>query len=393
MLVLMTLTHIPTRFSDPLGQPFGFVSAAEGFVMLSAYVAGMVYTQRQLRHGDEAMGLAFLKRALKIYVCQAALLIFLLTVIALVGVLAEQPAITNLVSFFLARPVTALFSGLLLVYNPPLLDILPMYIVFMLASPLVLLFGRRHGWSGMLVASGLLWLASQFGLSQAGYDTVVRLTGMPVPFRETGSFEMFAWQFLWMIGLWTGSAQATGRPAQPKAFPAWAVGCAIAIVAVNFVWRHAIGQAPFPADNAANMLYDKWQLGPLRLVNFLALMLLAMHFAPLAHRLPRWRALERLGQQSLPVFCAHLVLAMLILAGFGDTDPNRAWLLDALILAVCFAALYAVALASERVDREAAAAGVKFRARRAERRRRRSSSAAVRRQRYSLRRKPGRGAT
>ena len=31
MLVLMTLTHVPTRFSSPAGQPFGYVSAAEGF--------------------------------------------------------------------------------------------------------------------------------------------------------------------------------------------------------------------------------------------------------------------------------------------------------------------------------------------------------------------------
>ena len=33
MLVAMTLTHLPTRFSSPAGQPLGFVSAAEGFVM------------------------------------------------------------------------------------------------------------------------------------------------------------------------------------------------------------------------------------------------------------------------------------------------------------------------------------------------------------------------
>ncbi len=43
MLVLMTVTHLPTRLTDPLGQPFGFVSAAEGFVLLSAFVAGLVY--------------------------------------------------------------------------------------------------------------------------------------------------------------------------------------------------------------------------------------------------------------------------------------------------------------------------------------------------------------
>ena len=46
MLVLMTLTHVPTRFSSPAGQPFGYVSAAEGFVLLSAFMAGSVYTRR-----------------------------------------------------------------------------------------------------------------------------------------------------------------------------------------------------------------------------------------------------------------------------------------------------------------------------------------------------------
>ena len=43
MLVLMTITHLPTWFSSHVGQPFGFVSAAEGFVFLSAYLVGTVY--------------------------------------------------------------------------------------------------------------------------------------------------------------------------------------------------------------------------------------------------------------------------------------------------------------------------------------------------------------
>src|SRR5215831_9237835 len=49
MLVLMTLTHMPTRFSDPLGQPLGFVSAAEGFVFLSAFLAAYVGIGRGVR--------------------------------------------------------------------------------------------------------------------------------------------------------------------------------------------------------------------------------------------------------------------------------------------------------------------------------------------------------
>ena len=59
MLVLMTLTHLPTRLSSPLGQPFGYVSAAEGFVLLSAYMAGLVYGHTAEKHGIDAMAGAF----------------------------------------------------------------------------------------------------------------------------------------------------------------------------------------------------------------------------------------------------------------------------------------------------------------------------------------------
>ena len=55
MLVLMTVTHLPTWFSAHVGQPFGFVSAAEGFVFLSAYLVGTVYSQTAIKHGFPAM--------------------------------------------------------------------------------------------------------------------------------------------------------------------------------------------------------------------------------------------------------------------------------------------------------------------------------------------------
>ena len=72
MLVLMAATHLPTRFASPLGQPFGYVSAAEGFVLVSGFLAGRVYMARQQKRGEEEMRWAFLKRALKIYAWQVA---------------------------------------------------------------------------------------------------------------------------------------------------------------------------------------------------------------------------------------------------------------------------------------------------------------------------------
>ena len=356
MLVLMTVTHLPTRYSDPLGQPFGYVSAAEGFVLLSAFMAGMVYTARERRDGEAVMREAFLKRALKIYGCQAALLLFLFTVIALIGVATRQDAITNMISFYIEQPLTAFFSGLLLVYSPPLLDILPLYIVFMLVSPVLLLHGLQHGWLGILALSVLLWLLAQFDLGRAVYDGVVALTGLPVPFPQTGAFEIFGWQFLWVMGLWMGSVRAATREPAPVVFPPWLVRAAVVLGVTGLVWRHAVGQLPFPGHDALNLMFDKWHLGPLRLINFFALLTLAMHFGPrIAARLPRLTVLETLGAASLPVFCAHLVLALLLLALAGDVSQQRPLWLDTLILAGSYAILYAVAWISGQLDLRTAA--------------------------------------
>jgi len=365
LLVLMTLTHLPTRFSDPAGQPFGFVSAAEGFVMVSGFMAGLVYSAKARRDGEAQMHEAFFKRALKIYACQAGLLLFAFTVIAAIGMAAREEAVTNLLAFFFERPLTAVFSGLLLIYNPALLDILPIYILFMLVSPLILLHGLHHGWGGILAGSVLLWLAAQFDLGRALFEHFDLWLKLAVRYEEMGAFEVFGWQFLWVLGLWMGAAK--DQPdAPPSAFPPWLVRGAIVYACICLVWRHVVGQTPFPGNAGLNLMFDKWHLGPLRLIDFMALMLLLMHYGPwLKRHLPRVAVLETLGRASLPVFCAHLVVALTALALFGAANPSRPWTLDVLILTVGFAVLYGVALVSQAVDDRAAALRPKLKARRA----------------------------
>jgi hypothetical protein len=346
MLVLMILTHLPTRLAVPLGQPLGFVSAAEGFVLLSAYMAGIVYTLRARRDGEPVMRDAFLRRALKIYTCQAALLVFLFTVVAFIDLFTDEEAIGNLTSFYHQDPVAAVFGAALLLYNPPLLDILPMYIVFMLASPLLLLHGLHQGWGSILAGSLLLWFVSQFGFGAWLYAQAVDLTGLPVPVAETGSFALLSWQFVWVLGLWMGTTSVT-RPA-PRPFPRDMVITATVYASVCLVWRHAVGQVPFGDHPSFNMLFDKWHLGPLRLLDFMALMVLAMHHAPwLKRHLPRLRSLEVFGAASLTVFCGHLVLALVALALVGESKPLRAWWVDPLILIGGFALLYGLARAQQ----------------------------------------------
>jgi hypothetical protein len=340
MLVLMTLTHMPTMYSLPSGQPFGFVSAAEGFVFLSAYMAGRVYGQRGRRDGLDAMQTAFHARALKLYVCQLGLLLLTFTAIAWLGVHNRQGGVTGLLEFFFIDPASAVVGAALLLHNPPLLDILPMYIVFMLASPWLLRRGLQQGWRGVLAVSGLLWLGQQWGLGQLLYDEAVALTGLPVPYKDMGAFHWLAWQMLWVVGLWLGTRQ-TPLPRVPL----WVLLPASLYALGMLLWRHMAGQDPLPWLPAVGILLDKWSLGPMRVLNFASVFLVLVSAGPwLVRVLPRPHALELLGRHALAVFCAHIVIALFTLAFFGSTQVVRPWTTDVALLLAAFAGLFAVAM-------------------------------------------------
>lgn len=347
MLVLMTLTHMPTMYSLPSGQPFGFVSAAEGFVFLSAFMAGRVYGRRARRDGMAAMQAAFQERALKLYLCQLGLLLLAFTLIAWLGVYNRQGGVTGLLEFFFIDTQAAVVGAALLLYNPPLLDILPLYIFMMLASPWLLRQGLLRGWRVVLAVSGLLWLGEQWGLGGALHGLIASLTGLPIPYKDTGAFHWMAWQALWVSGLWLGTRE------QPwPRLPRWILAPAAAYALGMLIGRHVAGQDPLPWLPAVGILLDKWSLGPLRVLNFASVLVLLVAAGPwLVRTLPRIQALELLGRHSLAVFCAHIVIALFTLAFFGSTQVIRPWTTDVTLLAAAFAGLFGVAMLLETRER------------------------------------------
>ena len=351
MLVLMATTHVPTRYSTWLSQPLGFVSSAEGFVFLSAYMVGAIYTGRALENGLAAMRSALWRRAGVVWLCQVGMLLFLFTLIANIGLHTDRQAIKNLISFYLAEPIDALWTGLLLIYNPPLLDILPMYVLFMLASPVALTMGLwRNGWLPVIAGSLTLWALAQFGLIQEIYRILIQAIEPKMPYHETGAFELAAWQFIWIMGMWMGSRRESNP--NPRPFPGWIVALSLVVAVTCMVWRHAIGQAPFGARGDLNALFSKWHLGPLRLVDFFALLVLVTRFGPYLAARVRFRVLETLGRASLSVFCAHIVIVLLVLAMVGDKVGITPLWVDTVLLISTLIGLYTVALISNRLDRE-----------------------------------------
>lgn len=342
MLVLMTLTHLPTRFSDPLGQPFGFVSAAEGFVFLSAFLAAYVGIGRIHAHGLSAMRQWLRHRWGVVYACHAGLLAFLFLVAVPIGAAHDQAAITDLASHFLRSPAWAVAQSLALVYNPPLLDILPLYIVFLTATPSVLTFAQRRGWALPLAASASIWVLAQLGVGRTSFEAFAYMVGFELPYHQTGSFSFLAWQMLWMFGLWAGHAFAT-KPAEAHRPQVWVGLIALGYATVWFVWRHTTGQVPEPHGGELNVLFDKWSLGPMRLLDFTALMVAVLALWP---RNAPWLlppCLAWLGRATLPAFCAHLLVCLLVLAVFGAANPARPIWVDVALLAAALAAMFAAA--------------------------------------------------
>lgn len=321
MLVWMTLTHLPTIVSTYVNQPFGFVSGAEGFIFLSALFTGRIYSLVAERESDGAMQSQLWMRTVRLYIYHALLLALAFLVVARFATGGNRPGLHNLLDFSFASPRQAVIDAALLIYRPPLLDILPMYITFLLVTPLVLRLGKRIGWNVILAAGFALWLAAQFGLRQTLYDFSVRSFGLSVPLSATGSFDLFAWQFLWLGGLYCGVRWAKGdlpveKWAQRMLVPAFF------IVPVLLALRYSVGRGV--ELGGFEVSFDKWHLGVVRLIDFAAIAALLIRFQSALKALAI-RPLVLMGQASLQVFCAHLLFCFLGLAIMGDAPMVNGW--------------------------------------------------------------------
>src|SRR6202049_1680558 len=212
MLVWMVMTHLPTWLPNYTNQPFGFVSASEGFIFLSALFTGCIYFRFAEHRGYAAMRKKIGMRTLRLYGYHVLLLTFAFLVAVPIASRGDRPNVHNLLDFyFTAGPRQSIIEPILLIYRPPLLDILPMYIIFLLLTPVVLTAAQRIGWKSILSASFTLWFLAQLGFRWAEHDFVNRLLGVRIPLNEMGSFDLWGWQFLWTLGIWFGVRWAQGN--------------------------------------------------------------------------------------------------------------------------------------------------------------------------------------
>jgi Uncharacterized protein conserved in bacteria len=312
-LFCIFIDHIPNNILAKFTlQSLMFADAAEVFILISGYTAGMVYGRAMEREGLMISAVRIYHRVWQLYVAHVFLfMIFMATMAYTAGALntslyAEEFGAAN----FLNEPGLAVVKALTLQFQPAFMDILPLYIVLLAVLPLAVTGFRS--WPTMVIFVSLaIWLAVQI-------DKRIALPAYPGP-DQYWFFNPFAWQALFFLGAWFGwRANHGGVPWLNRRWLFYlAVGLSLAGFLIRFSWTLHEFYDPIPVSASGELLWpflSKGDLGFLRFANVLALALLVSRVIhPQAWFLVgrAARPFVICGRNSLHIFCLGILLSVL----------------------------------------------------------------------------------
>jgi hypothetical protein len=318
-LLFIFVDHVPDNVLAKFTlQNFGFADAAEVFVLLAGFSAVLAYQRVFEGQGFKAGVSRVFERVRDIYLWHLALVVISglgLTLAA--NYFGNISYITNIgVHVFSENTTRSTLLAAVLVNQPNMLNILPLYIVLLMFwLPFVLWLLPRNPWQALVLSVGL-WAAAN--LLSANLPSLQHPIGWV--------FNPFAWQLLITIGALT--AHFTRKGPLPFSRPLmWvAVGYVTFAFLVVAPWTHIPGLETarlFARDLLGSV--DKTYLSPWRLANVVALGYLAMILlSPQSRWLSQaWATgIGRCGRHSLEIFCLGTVLSfagwiVLVEAGYG----------------------------------------------------------------------------
>jgi hypothetical protein len=301
-LLEILVNHVPgnalSRFTH---RQYGWSDAAEVLIFLAGFALAL---RGGARKGSRASLREEWMRAGNIYVWHV-LFTFLLIAVYFTACRLGDPGI-------LAENGTQKIDGatiagvFLLSHQLRYFDILPVYIAMALISPLVLRIARDYGVSTLLLASFAMYFCA-------------RLAGVDAPnWPQSGQwyFNPFVWQFMFVLGFVCGHARAAGAALAGSRFVFGAAVCLLVVSALSMLM--GLPNQDVSARGALEAaLWDKGDLGPMRIVHFLALALVVARLSGpasdwLARRAPwTWTSVSTLGRYSLHTFCTAALLSAL----------------------------------------------------------------------------------
>jgi hypothetical protein len=306
-LWMIFLDHIPHDVVAWLTlRNYGFSDAAEFFVFISGYLAGYIYGPIVRRGHFLAATKRLVMRAWQMYVAHIMLFLLFTAQIARTVRKFDNPMYEDEfnVHNFLQHPDVLIGQALSLRYKPVNLDVLPLYISLVLASPLILwCLVRRPNWT--LLGSAVLYvLARWFDWNFASY-----------PPGTTWYFNPFAWQLLFILAAWCGVGGAAQLQflIRSRVVLVLAVAWILFALLIVMTWHVPFLESLVPKW-MIKAIYpiDKTDLDMLRFTHFLALAVVVTRYLPRnwAPLTSKWlRPLILCGQHSLPIFCFSVFLS------------------------------------------------------------------------------------
>lgn len=356
-LVMMVVAHteVMSVFNIFSWERFGLTTGAEGFVILSGFMLGMLNRARLQKVVLLTVSWGLYLRAWKIYRVNIIIIVSFI-------LLAYIPHINLFeVTHFADRfsgeswslyPVTPQIKEtwfniiLYLQIGPHQTQILGLYIFLLLFSPLFL---------GMLQKGNAWWL---LGASLLVYGLWQRWPLRLTPSEFEFAFPLLAWQFIFVLGMASGWYKAELISfARTPAGKAVVVALVIVALILGFIAQNHTNPFMPPAllmhvipPDSFNTFYHTWAakngLGPVRVLNDIALMVtvylvLTYCWTPL-NRLLGWFLIP-LGQHSLYTFILHVYVVLLVSQFITFDLWRHAWIENTLVHAAALGILWLMA--------------------------------------------------
>jgi hypothetical protein len=300
-LWMIFLGHVPGTILNRIAPwNYGFSDPAEVFIFVSGFANAYVYGRVMASRGFVVAGAQIWRRAFETYVAQMFLFVMFIGEVAWLshGSHAFDDAMN--IRILHEQPDESILAVMQLKFMPVNMDVLPLYIVVLAASPLMLWLLRKAPALGLSLSVAVYAAANLLGLNFPSFP------------QGVWYFNPLAWQLLFVLGAWCGLGAAgwVWSLARSRAVLVLAAVYALSVFAVFIGWDRLNFGAVVP--DWVVQAFGKTNLGPLRMLHFLAIAvvvnaLIPRDWPPLNGR---WlRPLIGCGQHSLEIFCLGVTLA------------------------------------------------------------------------------------
>lgn len=300
---------------------YGYSSAAEIFFFMSGYMVGMVY----LNKPDTRAKL--LSRAFHLYKVNISLFLLLASLSFVVSNmlflrLTDLDHLSN-------NSLLALVQHLLFFYCPMFTDLLLTYVLFLTASIPFSKLLHKSAMTFILAITGL-YIFSQ-------YFPMMKLTNVATSDGKW-SFNLFSYQFLFMLGLFAGDRKIINRVFEriDRNTVLWSALSVVTLVGFYAIKRYDL------LGLKGQWWIAKETLGPVRILHFFVVITVLMSLLSAFKKvLNIWpiTVIALIGRQSLTAFCISVVSCYIALAIWISNSGSQVLYFTLALLAVVAMAL------------------------------------------------------